>query len=438
MNTNKRGQPAGFFASSLNSFTNLADRRPIVVTASFLILCFLFVIFNGLKYVGNPSYDLRSFYAAAKLVFLQHESPYNLALVGQVLGPHVLFNPFLYPPSSALMFLPLAYMSYAQACNLVLIINDVLYLAMMWIVPVMLLGFKPRKRPAAFLASVLVMLLFNPTRWVINLGEVDILCLSAIILFWILAKKDKPWAAGLFLAVAIVVKTYPVVLLPFLFLTGRRREIVHTFIWLGITLVISYIALPHVIWSDWLRNIVPAGGYLKTPAGLFPPSSPWNQGLNGFFARLFMRGGHLSSVHAVQLAEKGVVYLFSAACMIVTAVAVWRSRKLKDNLDRCMIVTLPAIFLIAPFSYLQHLVYLIPTILFVLFSKSMLKGKSKPLFYSLLVVAAIVIAAPKTLHFEFFAVLILWGLTAFAVLSGMFEFNSGEAAGSGLSGGSGN
>ncbi len=436
--TTRPGSPVRPFVSGYNWFKNLTDRRPIFLSISFLIICILFLIIDGRKYIGNQSYDLRSFYSAAKVVFDHGQSPYNLAQMAKVLGPHVDFNPFLYPPSTMFIFFPLAGMSYAQACNAVLIINDLLYLSLMWIIPVYLLGFQPRKRPAAFLVSAIIMLYFNPTRWVINLGEVDILAFAAIAVFWILSRSQKESFAGFFLALAIIVKTYPIVLIPFLLLSGRWREIFHTFIWLVVTTVFAYIVLPQFIWHDWLIKVVPSGGYLNTPAGLFPPSSPWNQGLNGFFARIFIHGQNLTGLPTVYPAEKVVVYIAAMFVMILTAIAVWHSRKLRDSLDRCMIVTLPAIFLIAPFSYLQHLVYLIPTIIFLIFSRSLLDKYGKDIFYSLLAISALVIASPKTLPLEFYAVAILWGLTTFALISGKFELEgdktvtpkaSGEMAG---------
>lgn len=426
MDTTKRGWPGGLFVSGGNSFHDLIDRRPILLPVSFVVICILFLVLNGWTYIGNPSYDLRSFYAAAKVVFNHGQSPYDLALLGKALGPNVPFNPFLYPPSSTLLFLPLAKMGYAEACGLVLVINNLLYLSLMWIVPVSLLGFRPGKRPVAFLACVIFMSVFNPTRWVINLGEVDILALESIVLFWILSRSNKEILAGLFLALAILVKTYPAVLIPFLFLSGKRREVVHTFVWLGISVAVSYLALPHFIWHDWLTNIVPAGGYLKTPAGLFAPSALWNQGLNGFFARIFTHGGEMSGAPTVYLLERAVVYFAAALVLGATALAVWRNRRLKDSLDRCMIVTLPAIFLIAPFSYLQHLVYLIPPILFLVFSRSSLMKNRRIVFYSLLAIAAIVIAAPKALPLEFYAVFILWGLATYSMMSGKFEFVGGK------------
>lgn len=416
--------PGRIFVAAFDRFNELGTRRPVLVAILFLLVYVPFLVFNGLKYAGNSSQDLRSFYGAAQLVFIHGQSPYNPQVLGQVVGSYGnhRFFPYVYPPWSTLFFYPLARMSYARTCNLVLIINNLLYLALLWIVPVLLLGFHPRKRPAAFIITVFVMVIFDPTRWSIYLGQVDILVLTSIVLFWITSRSGRVFLASLFLAFAIFLKTYPLILIPFLLLAGRRRECVGAFVWIGIGVVVSCFVLPGILWHDWLTRVLPLGGYFRTPPGLYSPADFRNESLNGFFARLFNVGSGLSSNSSFLVLGKSVAYLSVAFVVTVTGMAVWRGRRLKDGLDRCIVVAMPLIFLVAPFSYRQHLLYLLPSILFLFFSYSQLSGSRKVLFNSLLAATTLVIISPRTLSLDFYAVFILWSLAIVALMSGKFEF----------------
>lgn len=435
--------PVGPFVRGYYWFENLSARRRIVLPITFLIIYLPFLFLNGWKYIGNPSQDFRSFYGAAQVVFTHGRSPYDPEALGQVVGSfgNHRFFPYVYPPWSTLFFFPLTKMSYAHACNVVLVINNLLYLVLLWLVPVSLLGFDPRKRPAAFILSVIVMVLFDPVRWSLFLGQVDILVLTSLVLFWVFSRSGRVLPAGIFLAFAIYLKTYPVIFVPFLLLAGRWRECLRAFVWIGLAVLVSYIALPHLLWHDWLVKVVPSGGYFSTPAGLYPSVDIRNESLNGFFARLFKVGNGLHGNPTVLLLEKLAAYSSVAFLVAATGLAVWRGRKSRDVLDRCFIVTLPLVFLIAPFSFRQHMIYLLPSILFLIFSHGQPGRKRDILFYSLFAVTAVVIASPRTLPLEFYAVFILWALATFALLSNKFEFakskvpepESGEQRTTGLS-----
>lgn len=423
-----RTGPGRIFVAAFNRFDELGARRPVVVAVLFALIYVPFLFFNGLKYFGNSSQDLRSFYGAARLVFVHGLSPYNPRVLGHVvgsLGNHRFF-PYVYPPWSTLFFYPLAKLSYAQTCDAVLIINNLLYLALLWIVPVLLLGFHPKKRPAAFIIAVFLMVIFDPTRWSLYLGQVDILVLTSIVLFWISSRSGKVFYASLFLAFAVFVKTYPVILIPFLFLAGRRRECVRAFVWLGLAVIVSYLVLPQMLWHDWFTRVFPLGGYFRTPPGLYPPADIRNESLNGFLARLLKVGGGLNAGAGGLVLARSAAYVTIALFVGITGLAVWRGRKLGDSLDRAMIVTLPLIFIIVPFSYRQHMLYLLPAILFLIFSNGRPGKKRNMLFYSLLAATALAITLPRTLALDFYSVFMLWCLAIFALLSGKFEFVNGR------------
>lgn len=132
-------------------------------------------------------------------------------------------------------------------------------------------------------------------------------------------------------------------------------------------------------------------------------------------------------------ASRPIVLVTAAVLMTVTGLAVWRSRNNPNSLDLCMIVTLPLVYLIAPFSYLQHLVYLLPSIIFLVFSRGRPDKTLNVLLYCLLALTVLTMALPKTLPLDFYAVFTLWLLAAFALLSNKSNFARGLDMSSGIS-----
>ena len=181
--------------------------------------------------------------------------------------------------------------------------------------------------------------------------------------------------AAFFLALAILLKTYPIILIPLLLLTRRWRESLYTVGWLGLAVIVSLFILPNAVWHDWLVNVFPTGGYMNTPAGMYPPAAIWNQNLNGFFARAFTENSWSNPVSVNTDLARLLTYAAAGLAAVITGLTVWYSRSYKDNLDRTMLVALPAMYLIAPFSWEHHLVYLLPSILILL--------NSRPVFGSL-------------------------------------------------------
>jgi hypothetical protein len=76
-------------------------------------------------------------------------------------------------------------------------------------------------------------------------------------------------------------------------------------------------------------------------------------------------------------------------------------------------------FLIAPFSWEHHLVYLLPSILMLLNSRPLFGLVSRAVFFSLGFASAFLIGLPIGLEFKFYAVVVLWGLCVFTTWRGI-------------------
>ncbi len=388
-----------------------------------LLLLVIFAIFYapflyryGWAYRGISNRDLPSFYAASVSVFDLGKSPYDSAHLEMLMEGDEYVFPYLYPPPSLLLFFPLSLLTYADARHVVLIINHLLFLFLVWGLLLCLLRRNARFGFVSAALCVVYLLTFYPVPLTLEHGQVNILLTVSLLLFWILAEKGKSLPASFFLALAVLLKTYPLILIPLLSLTRRWRESLYTLGWLTLVAVASLVILPSQVWTDWFDKVLPVGGYMQTAEGMYPPAAIWNQSLNGFFARLLTVNDWSTPLWVNPALAKALTYLTAGLVFTVTALAVWRRRNHSGNLDVTMISALLAMYLIAPFSWEHHLVYLLLPVLVLFASRPLFGTLSKAAFYPLGVASALLLGLSFGLEFKFYGVLVLWVLSIYSAL----------------------
>jgi hypothetical protein len=352
--------------------------------------------------------DLPSFYAASVAVFRDHLSPYDVGRLTRINGLEFRTFPFLYPPPILFLFKPLATLSLAQTKYIVTAINHLILIPTLLLTPLIALKLTPRREYWRFSLCLLYPLYSFPVILTVQYGQVNIVLLATLVGFWIAAQRGQPLLAGLFLCAAIVCKTIPLLFIPMLLVTGHWRVCAHTLLFLALSCAISFLWLPEGTWNDWLFRIAPSGGYMNEPFGLFSPAGPWNQGLNGVVARLVESKllNHLGFHPA--LLGKILGYCCALAVMTLSAVALRRVRHSTQALDLLCAITLPMIFLTAPFSWEHHIVYLLPSLLFALCYRmpgSMLWRIS---LFTTTFIIAITFTMPELMFYRFPSVLALW------------------------------
>lgn len=364
----------------------------------FALLYLPFAYSYGVLYAEIDNADLPSFYAAAHAVFALHRSPYAPAMLRRIRGGVVW--PFLYPPSSLLAFFPMSPFSYEHV-----------RVAMLWINHAALLGLLfglCRRHPALRgppnelrTALILVYVLgFTPVVVTLNHGQTNIVVALLLLLFWHFASQGRPWAAGAFLSVAILLKTPFVLVLLVPLLLGRRGLVARTLAISAGLALLTWLALPGSLWVDWF-HILPTVGYGETPNGLFSPAAAWNQSFNGFFSRL------------TPTATDGRIgtYLASLLAIAASAFAVRRARTTQDEPDALRVgltIVFPLIYLVAPLSWEHHLVYLLPTVTVQLAQACFGEFPREKRLSALIVPSAVLLALPFGLLYKFFGVLGLW------------------------------
>jgi hypothetical protein len=390
---------------------------PVLIIFVFLYTPFL--LKYGWGYRSIPNVDLPSFYSASVAVFEHGESPYDRERLQALMGQDVYTHPYLYPPPSLLFFYPLSALDYATARHIVLLGNHLIILSLLFVVPLLLLRASSDDRfRLTFVLTCVYSLTFFPTAVTLNHGQVNLLLLAFILTFWLLDRAGYAISASLFLALAVFLKTYPIIILAMLLVTGRRRECAYTSAWLGLGTIISLMVFPSAIWHEWIVNVLPTGGYTQIPAGLFSPAAIWNQSLNGFFARAFTESQWSIPILVDTGLARTMTYAAAGLVTAISGMAVLRgSMGHPDSLDRTMLVALPTMYLLAPLSWEHHLVYLLPSILMLLTARSRLPTAATLVFFAASIGAALLIGLDRGLRFKFWGVVVLWALCIFTACS---------------------
>lgn len=375
---------------------------PLVV---FILLYGPFLYFCGWKNVRHYSVDFPSFYYAAQVAFQMHLSPYPGPGLPGVMADQAL--PFLYPPPTLFVFAPMAWLPFPVARVGLLLVNHLCVLLLLWLVPARLCGLSARGQPLRFSLVIALLLLFYPIAVTLEHGQINLILTVLICLMWLALRSRRESWAGLFLAGAIVLKTYPALLLLFLPLMRRNRAAVAALGAMAALTAVAAAVVPHQAWTDWYRVVLPSGGYFRTPAGLFSPAAEWNQSLNGFFSRLFTKNEWSAPAWDNPALGRALAYLFAASMTALSLGAVWRVRRSEGTapIDRAVAVALPLVYLVAPLSWEHHLVYVLPAAVWMLMD-ALARKKFVPLAF--LAASLIVIAAPHMLAFKFLAALALW------------------------------
>lgn len=372
--------------------------------------------FDDIEKLG--SMDLPSFYSASVLVFRDGVSPYSYSTLAAVLSSDVSKTyPYLYPPPSLFVFYPLSLVTFAQAKILVFTVNVSLVAMLAFLMPLKLCRLEPRRHLGLICLCMGVFVLFGPVAQTVDHGQINLWVLSFLVLFWIRSRSGHSLSAAFFLTLAVVLKTYPAMLLPMLWFSGRRRDALLCVSFLLVLGLLSWLALPQGLWEDWLFRIAPSGAYTKAPEGLFAPSTIGNQSINGFFSRLYTVGEWAKPIEINP--ERGAMLATLSAGVLITLsiFAAFLTRRTPNSLDRAMIVTLPCMFLIAPFSWFHHLVYMLPTLLMLLCASWRGSTLGSLFFLGLTLLLTLTMAFGRMLDSELGAACALWTLAVFSVLS---------------------
>jgi Glycosyltransferase family 87 len=409
-----------------------------IVSFVFLLLYLPFIYDYGFEYASIPHPDLQSFYRAASLAFKFQSSPYKGKTRPRKVSTRIPMeetkkrgrekepSPYLYPPPSLLLFFPFSLASYNTIKQIVLFTNHACLLFLMYLLLFKI--FDLRNLTGAAYAAVLLLLIvytfkFTPIISTLNQGQINLYIITLICLSWYGMKKNfSPILVALPLALSIIWKAYPLLLLAILFINRNYRATFWVMVLVILFSVVSYLVLPRSVWSDWYSNVLPTGGYAEIPKGLFSPAAAWNQSINGFSSRLFQESEESVPLLPNIFLARFVPYVMSILISLYTLLLLYRLASVKKNnlLDFQFASLLIVMYLVAPFSWEHHLVFILPSIilgmLYCILAEESLFLRLLVAFSTLLLAWPIAFYDPvlKTgyltllISTKFYAVILLW------------------------------
>ena len=200
-----------------------------LLVAAFILATQMLLFLIAYRTMPPGAIDLRAFYAAGVILRSgQAHQLYNDAYEAKVQltasGPLGASLPFLYPPFAALLFVPLTAVSYTTAITVFEFVNLLLAGACAYL----LAGTARLPRGGAWLVWALVVG-FNPVCFTLLQGQVSLVLLLAVCAGERALERDRPFAAGILLALTLI-KFQLALPMALLFLLWRRWRVVEGFL----------------------------------------------------------------------------------------------------------------------------------------------------------------------------------------------------------------
>lgn len=364
----------------------------------------------------NPFWgiDLRSFWCGAVAVYEHGRPPYDREYL-QTFFPSGEKNdfvfPFLYPPPALLLFRPLSWLPFPQACLAVGAVNELCAFFLMWFIPARLLGASWRREPLVYAATTAFLCVSHPLLQTILHGQVNLLVATLLLVAWDFLRRDRSWPTAVCLALATMLKVFPVLAIPFLFAAGKRKVCLQTVCLLAASAVVSWIALPAGTWEGWWTHAVPLKPF-ESPLGTFSANVPNNESLHGWCLWYLVKGPRNGEtlVDSPFLARAATGLL----CGLCLGAGLWAVRRRATQspqhaIDWAMTIFSLTMFLVSPISWAHHLVTAYGAIL-VLFYAVAVGGAGNRLERVVVVAATLHLATFLVTWRAFPAVAALWAI----------------------------
>ncbi len=316
-----------------------------------------FVLLVGMDDPYLHFLDFPSFYYAADAVFNDGLSPYSADVIesySRILDQEVF--PYLYPPGTLLVFFPLSLLEYNQAAWSFFLFNIVLIALLYYkLYSVFLREFRSR---IWLLFCFALLIGSDAIMATVKYGQINLPAALAILVAWDWARNGRrPAYVGLLVGLAIVLKTYPALLL-LAFLVRRQLAALATALLVPAAFALASVALLGVdLWEDWLFRVAGTASYANSPLAAISPDSPFNLGFNGVFSRL------LGVTPAAELAT----FAASVLAVALSALSLWQVRRAGDAkyFDHAFAVLTAVTILVAPLSWPHHQVFVLPALMYL-------------------------------------------------------------------------
>jgi hypothetical protein len=314
--------------------------------------------------------------------------------------------PFLYPPPALLVYFPLCTCSYERARVVSLALNIGLTGGFIALFTGKLARLSLRADSIVVVAITIGVLVCAPVWYTLGYGQINLVVACLLCGVWFLTRDEKPMAAAVCLTFSILFKTYPAILLPLLLIAGQGKVVARTLVLLCLAAGVSFMVLPQNVWAPWIHDVIPQGGYGKSPFGFGTVEAQWNQSLSGLMVRKF--GERLQNTPNVAR----LFYGFAALLLLGSLAAVRKAKRVHQTsaVDQAMTLGILLIFLISPLSWEHHLAFVLPAILMLALAVVRNDSPSKPVKVATLLLSALLLLGGRAVFYKFWLVLGLWTL----------------------------
>jgi hypothetical protein len=338
---------AFYVRSLMHTFSNIVEWD---------FLCFYL---NGKATVDGLSlYDPSSFSNVLSNVHL----PFNLS---DSFYSGAIQTGVIYPPTTMLLLAPLGYLD-VNTANIVWRMFVLSFLVIDILLMFRIFKIHESKWVQLMLIAVLI-LVFPGSKGTLDVSQTNFFILFLLLLIY---KDPDNWKAGIYLALAVIVKPIPVVWALY-FIINKKWKPLFSFVIAGMVIVL--LSIMQLGFNNFMT-------YFTSPPILRIPSSSFsediNQSINAVFSRISLQMGLDSFLQHLN----GIVLVVTIVLAILTCIASYKLAKTNDKAS--FLIFLPLSLLIFPGTLTHYAVQLIPLFLAMI----LIKDRTSLIYFSIFLI----------------------------------------------------
>jgi hypothetical protein len=268
-------------------------------------------------------------------------------------SPYPFPFPYLYLPVFAVLLWPLAALPLPTAYAAALLVNATLWPILIYLC-LRLVDPPDRIRAPLLVFALLLFPSFFPTIFTLHHGSPSLLVAVLIVGALVLERSGRSRLAGALVALAVLIKIVPVVLLVYLALRRRWRALLWAAV-AAVALMAVSVAVagvePHVRWVTELAPSLASGA--RTGSFFEPACHPENQTFTSLVCRLLGAGSPWA---------RPVASLLGALVLIVASLVLWRRRRPAiDGREGALLAV--TVLLVSTITWFHHMTLMLPPLL---------------------------------------------------------------------------
>ena len=322
-----------------------------VLVALLAVLGVLQVLFSWAEIVSSGM-DIQQDFIAAQRMWAGGDiyapiTPAEVAALGvhEEYGVGMRLN--VHPPLTALLFAPLALLSFPAATLIWTLGSVALLFALLWLFMDEL--DLPLHGPWRWFVLLLI-LIWYPVWQHLHVGQFTILLLGLLVGAWWCERRGHPWLAGVLVGAATMLKIYPALFLGLALLRGRWRVLGGAALCM-LALLAAQMAVNPLQWAEYFSQVAPAN------AATWMPNAR-NASLATISMRLFVGSDEVRPFFNAPQFELPTRLLLYGIAGGILALVFWR-RRAQTDYTADYALGLSAIALLSPLSWDHSFIFLL-------------------------------------------------------------------------------